>query len=92
MEPELTQEEAVAILKQLARPIDFDFLVPEGVLTPKGEGWYEVYDLDALPRWLKLQITELCTERGTKPQVKFGVDHDEAAKLYQEMTGKTIYD
>ena len=46
------------IKADLKRPIDFDKLIKNGILSKKGT-WYEVKNLKRLPRYARYQINEM---------------------------------
>jgi hypothetical protein len=56
--------------KDLARPIGFNQLIKDGILSKKGV-WYEVKDWKRLPKYARLQIRGVVGGVNTKTLVKF---------------------
>lgn len=54
----------------LKRPIDFNKLIKDGILSKKG-AWYEVKDWERLPEYARHQIKEMIGGADTKTLVKF---------------------
>lgn len=51
-------DELAKHVEQMAKPIDFDSLIKEGLLVPEGK-WYRVPDKDALPEHVSKKIKEM---------------------------------
>jgi hypothetical protein len=87
MAKRVTHDEMLRLLHNLARPIDFDFLVAEGVLTRRG-AWFEVDNLHQMPAYMRQQITDVQTDGTGGVRVKFGTDRDKVRRLLDELTPK----
>ncbi|MCW8880411.1 MAG: hypothetical protein OQJ89_00395 [Kangiellaceae bacterium] len=79
--PIMTKQEALELAKQLATPIDFDQLIKDGIIEKKG-AWYQVLDMERLPKHAKKQITEF-TQDG---KVKFSLATKSAQKLVDKLS------
>jgi hypothetical protein len=73
----ITPEGIVKLKKNIAklradlkRPIDFNKLIKDGILSKKG-AWYEVHDWERLPEHARYQIKEMMGGADTKTLVKF---------------------
>ena len=68
----ITKEYVLERAKSLAKPIDFDELISQGVLEKKG-AWYKILLMDKLPQHAKDRMVEYRSDgcakfaKGTKP-------------------------
>ena len=78
----ITKEYVLEQAKSLAKPIDFDELISQGVLEKKG-AWYKILLMDKLPRHAKDRITEL----KSGGYVKFVKGTKRAERLVKKLSG-----
>lgn len=80
-QPVITKEELLEKAKSLAKPIDFDVLLSDGVIEKKGRK-YKILSMDKLPQHAKDKIIEISTD-GT---VKFSNAIKSAEKLVEKLS------
>lgn len=87
------REEMIETARLLATPIDFPDLIERGILGPLKGGWYQLLRADLLPQHARRQATAIkqVTKRGEgKTYLKFGKKYAQAAKLFRQLTGKSV--
>ncbi len=89
MAENISREEMIQIVKQLATPIDLDQLIEKGVLVKHG-AWYEVRDWEQLPSNANRQVQEVKQTPNGKFLVKFHGGTKRAQQLYKKLTGKSL--
>ncbi len=87
MADNMTQEDIIQAVKELATPIDFSQLIADGILAKKGT-WYEVIDWKRLPPHANRQVQQIDQASDGKMLVKFKDTSKSAQKLYKKMMEK----
>ena len=89
MEEVMSKNEILELLKELAKPIDFEKLIANGVLRKTGE-WYEVLKPEKLPDYAWKQANAAGqTEKG-KMRIQFQDTSKTAKALYKKISGKSL--
>ena len=83
----IDNEKYIAELKAQATPIDYEKLEVEGLLKKKG-AWYQARDFNALPNYVRQQISESKIDGKNNLLVKLPHSWEKAQKLYKKATGK----
>lgn len=78
----MSKQEMKEKLKKLATPIDFEGLIKKGVLKKKG-AWYEILNMDKLPKHAKAQAIAMKTPN----LIKFSKCTKSAEKLLKKISG-----
>ena len=85
----MSKQEALDVLKEMAKPFNLDELVTNGVLKKSG-AWYSILKPDVLPAHVMKHTSALQQTAKGETLFKFQKDWKKAARFYKTISGQQL--